>query len=123
MINRLPIVRLILQPLLENCIYHGIKEKNGKSMIKIKIRRQSSVLKISVIDNGLGIPQERLALIREHLRSEHQERDGIGLYNTNKRLILTYGKTAAIHIRSKFGFGTVVYFQIPADIPSDASAV
>jgi two-component system sensor histidine kinase YesM len=114
-INRLPIVRLILQPLLENCIYHGIKEKNGKSMIKIKIRRQGSVLKISVIDNGLGIPQERLALIREHLRSEHQERDGIGLYNTNKRLILTYGKTAAIHIRSKFGFGTVVYFRIPAD--------
>jgi two-component system sensor histidine kinase YesM len=114
-IKRLPIVRLILQPLLENCIYHGIKEKEGQSIIKIKIRQQGPTLKISVIDNGLGIRREKLAQIRERLRDDHQERDSIGLYNTNKRLILTYGETAAIHIRSKFDYGTVVFFQLPTN--------
>jgi two-component system sensor histidine kinase YesM len=113
-INQLPIIRLVLQPLLENCIYHGIKEKNGKCMIKIKIHKHDSFLKISVIDNGLGIRRAKLAEIRDYLRGDQKEGNNIGLYNTNKRLLLTYGETAAVHIRSKFEFGTVVYFQIPS---------
>jgi two-component system sensor histidine kinase YesM len=117
-INRLPMIRLVLQPLLENCIYHGIKEKNGRSMIKIKIRNQGPFLKISVIDNGLGIRREKLAEINDHLRGDHQAGDNIGLYNTNKRLILTYGETATLHIWSKFKFGTIVYFQISSGLES-----
>jgi two-component system sensor histidine kinase YesM len=108
-----PIIRLVLQPLIENCIYHGIKEKDGKSMIKIKIHAHDSFLKISIIDDGLGIKRDNLSKIRSFLANDQNCSDHIGLFNTNKRLLLTYGETAAIHIRSKFGFGTVVYFQIP----------
>ena len=112
-VNPLPIIRLVFQPLLENCIYHGIKEKSDPSVIKIKIRHLDPCLKISIIDNGLGIKPERLKEIRTNLMNDHHASDNIGLSNTNKRLILTYGKTAGLHINSKFGFGTVVYFQIP----------
>lgn len=112
-VNPLPIIRLIFQPLLENCIYHGIKEKKDTSVIKIKIRHLGAYLKISVIDNGLGIKQERLQEIQANLIKDHHDNHNIGLSNTNKRLILTYGDSAALHIRSKFRFGTVVYFQIP----------
>ncbi len=114
-VKTLAIIRLIFQPLLENCIYHGIKEKEGRSIIKVKIRQLPTALKISIMDNGLGIESERLRNIRQNLIHDIEEdtSSNIGLYNTNKRLILTYGNSAAIHIRSKLHLGTVVYFYIP----------
>jgi two-component system, sensor histidine kinase YesM len=118
-IKTVPMIRLIFQPLLENCIYHGIKEKDGKSIIKIKIRQLASALKISIIDNGLGIERQRLAAILKSLAAENNTGSNIGLYNTNKRLILTYGESAAIHIHSKLHFGTVVYFYIPFQLDED----
>ena len=112
-IKKLPVIRLILQPLLENCIYHGIKEKNGKGLIKIKIRRKESGLAIAVIDNGLGMGRDNLLELIEHLTTEKKDGPHIGLYNTNKRLVLTYGEASALRIWSKFHFGTVVSFWIP----------
>jgi two-component system sensor histidine kinase YesM len=112
-IKKLPVIRLILQPLLENCIYHGIKEKEGKSLIKIKIRRQESSLEIAVIDNGIGMRRETLRELIAGLRGEKKDGNHIGLYNTNKRLVLTYGEAYALRIWSKFNCGTVVRFRIP----------
>ncbi len=76
---------------------------------KIKIRRRSDQLAISVVDNGLGMTAAKLNALRDESAGAN-----IGLFNTNKRLILTYGATAALKIRSKPGRGTVVFFQIPA---------
>lgn len=112
-VKRLSIIRLVFQPLIENAIYHGIKEKDGQSLIKIKIRQKGPMVKICIIDNGVGIPKERLNRIKYNLSSDNNEGSHIGLYNTNKRLTLTYGPSAALHIRSKVNFGTVVFFQIP----------
>ncbi|TCL70020.1 two-component system sensor histidine kinase YesM [Hydrogenispora ethanolica] len=112
-VKTLPIIRLLFQPLLENSIYHGIKEKPGPSLIKIKIRRQGAFLRIAVIDNGLGMTGEKLRQIRWNLDSAKYDGPSIGLYNTNKRLLLTYGPASAIRIRSKFHGGTAIDFRVP----------
>ena len=107
------ITKLLLQPLIENSIYHGIRVKEGKSCIKIKIHFVQSFIKISVVDNGLGINRKKLIEIREKLQKEKEYNEHIGLFNTNKRLKLTYGDQYGIKIRSKSGFGTAVYMYIP----------
>lgn len=107
-LNNYKIIKFILQPLIENSIYHGIKEKDGKSLIKVKILKFESYLAISVIDNGLGIPKETLINIRRKLKEDQQYSDHIGLYNTNRRLKLTYGDKAEIKVLSKSGKGTII---------------
>jgi two-component system sensor histidine kinase YesM len=121
--------KLLLQPLVENCIYHGIKEKQGKSAIKIRIRQLPSAISIHVIDNGIGMAQERLAELKCALESDYPANaqgtehaagyfagtgsGHIGLYNTNKRLQLTYGPRYKLLILSKKGWGTAVQIRIP----------
>lgn len=119
-LNDFRVKKLILQPLVENSIYHGIKEKDGKCFIKIRIKRASSHLKIFIVDNGIGIMPDRLKEIQQNLNSSEDFSDHIGLYNTNKRLKLTYGEAYGIKIRSLYGVGTVVHVLVPlenSDIP------
>lgn len=108
------VMRLIIQPLIENAIYHGIKPLNRKSLIKIKIRHIKGELLITVINNGLGIPKDKLIQLRERLARDGEYTQHIGLYNTNKRLKLGYGDDYGLEIRSKENCGTVVYIRIPA---------
>lgn len=109
------ILKLILQPLIENSIYHGIKEKQGLGLIKIKIQRDNLLLKITVIDNGLGIKKQDLDAINEKLEVEGDYSRHIGLFNTNKRLQLRYGEEFGIKINSKIGLGTAIYIRIPLE--------
>lgn len=108
----LPIIHLILQPLLENSLQHGIKELPRNGLVKIKIYQREDSIRISVIDNGIGISQQKLNEIKYQLQRKdltHTEQH-IGLFNTNLRLILTYGPYAALRIQSKEGWGTIVQF-------------
>ena len=107
------IIKLILQPLIENSIYHGIKQKSGRSLIKIKLRIIGDFLRISIIDSGLGIEKNRLFELRKTLHEEKDATKHIGLYNTSKRLQLFYGPDCEIKILSKYGLGTAVYINIP----------
>jgi two-component system sensor histidine kinase YesM len=107
------VIKLLFQPLIENCIYHGIKEKEGPGFIKIKIRKCQSLIKISIIDNGIGIEQGMLRKIRGKLAEESEYSEHIGLFNTNKRLKLHYGEEYGLRINSKLGLGTVVYINFP----------
>ncbi|UUZ97217.1 hypothetical protein LJK87_10320 [Paenibacillus sp. P25] len=99
--------------MIENSIYHGIKEKDGACRIKVKISQNGGLLYFAVIDNGIGIGKERLRQIRERLERDMSDTDHIGLYNTNKRLKLLYGDSFGMTIRSKHGHGTAVYFTVP----------
>ncbi len=108
------VLKLLFQPFIENAIYHGIKEKEGFSYIKIKIHRIDSHLKIAIIDNGLGIEQSALEQIKTRLLEDGEHSEHIGLFNTNKRLQLMYGDQYGIKILSKRGLGTVVYIVIPS---------
>jgi len=108
------IMKLLLQPLIENSIYHGIKEKEGAGTITIRIGKSYSQLKILIADNGLGMKEERLQEIRKRLMIEEKViTDHIGLYNVNKRLQLTYGDNFTLRIKSAFQKGTAILIRIP----------
>ncbi|MDF2934756.1 MAG: integral rane sensor signal transduction histidine kinase [Paenibacillaceae bacterium] len=119
------VLKLILQPLLENAIDHGIKEKQGSGSLKIRIRSVSSGTRIHVIDNGAGISRDKMDWINRELgRNDDAQHPGeaggrahIGLFNTNKRLTLSYGREYGLRILSKPGWGTSVQVTIPAPAP------
>lgn len=106
-------IKLLIQPLVENSIYHGIKNKDGKGKIKIKILLKNNLLTLAIIDNGIGIDTQNLKNIRDKLNFDGEYSNHIGLFNTNKRLKLTYGDNYGLLINSKLGLGTVIYIKIP----------
>ena len=115
-LNTALIIPLILQPLIENAIIHGIKFMPEKGRIWISIELVGSNIRFRVFDNGIGIDAAQLAKLNESLRTDHIEYTSshIGLPNCNQRLILYYGKDSALRIQSKPGLGTLVSFIIPS---------
>lgn len=112
------ILKLTLQPLAENALYHGIKNKRSGGTIWVRARRigQDCVL-LEVQDNGVGCTPYRLAQIRERLEDESyeisEEEGGFGLANVNKRIKLYYGSQYGLTIASKYQEGTCVTVTIP----------
>lgn len=109
------IIKMILQPLVENSINHGIKSKDGFSTIKVKVYYRQNRLLISILDNGNGMPKEKVAELRQRLQLNNEPLEHIGLVNTNRRLLLMYGPQSALRIFSRSNIGTIVSFQIPAE--------
>ncbi|MFC3343976.1 sensor histidine kinase [Paenibacillus abyssi] len=113
------VMKLLLQPLIENSIYHGIKEKEVFGTISIKIVKDHSFLKIWLVDDGLGMKPETLKAIREKLKhgEDSLTNEHIGLYNVHKRLVLMYGdEHYGIRIKSKYNKGTAIYMRIPIPV-------
>lgn len=108
------IMKLLFQPLIENSIYHGIKESNRFGMIRVRIRKQGGTLCIAIIDTGLGMTKERLVELRQQFTGE-EEKQNIGLYNTYKRLQIMYGDRQQFRMRSKRGWGTMIEIIVPAE--------
>lgn len=103
---------LTLQPLVENAIRHGLKglDKTGEILIE-GVEHENFAL-ISVKDNGIGIPPERISELL-HSRIESHEGTGLALYNVNQRLIYHFGEEAALHIDSVVEQGTSIAFKVP----------
>jgi two-component system LytT family sensor kinase len=95
---------MILQPLVENSIKHGLSRKVGGGRILIRIRRATSAATIDVIDDGLGMDEDRLRTALQ---------DGIGLSNVNERLRVIYGEHCRLRLRSEPDAGTSVSMEIP----------
>lgn len=115
------IPKLIIQPLVENAILHGIgnQRKQGSVSIKVEKRENHPNLTITVSDNGVGIDQETLRAINESIERggvTSSKGTGMGLANVNKRLSLFYEKQsiAALTVKSAQGKGTEVTFEIPS---------
>ncbi len=108
-----PVPRLILQPLVENSIAHGVSQLQSAGFIKVKAFRRKDFLRFSVTDNGVGIGPEKLSALKEQLAA--QSGSHVGLANVNRRLVLTYGDAAGLKVMSKQGWGCAVVFRIPAD--------
>lgn len=112
------IMKLTLQPLVENAIYHGIKNKRGKGFVRIKGDfTQEGNICIDIIDNGLGMNEDRLEEIRKQLNLGipfEKDTGGFGLVNVHQRLLLHYGEPFGLSIRSWYGSGTRVSLIIPA---------
>ena len=113
------ILKLTLQPLVENALYHGIKNKRGGGIIKINGAIVDGLkLKFEISDNGVGILPERLDEIISELNNSDLNvtiRDnGFGIYNVQQRLRLFYGKESFLSITSEYGKGTHVTVLIAA---------
>lgn len=105
------VFKLMLQPLVENSILHGVRNLERTGYIKVKILRRGEELVCSVTDNGRGFSRERINELYERIHDEQSE--SIGLTNVNRRLKLTYGESSELKIRSKAGMGTDILFRIP----------
>ncbi|UNK19464.1 histidine kinase [Paenibacillus sp. N3/727] len=110
------IIRFILQPLVENAIYHGIKPlTNQKSKISIRAYERGDQLIVTAQNNGVDIPKSRLASLQETLRNGKKDRNeeiGFGLYSVSHRIKLAYGELYGLQISSGQGI-TCMTINIP----------
>ncbi len=109
------IIKLVIQPLVENAIYHGIDMKKDAGKLCIECSKFEDKILISVSDNGIGIKKQELEDIRKNLENDIDRKinKSIGLINVNSRLKLYYGKNCSLSIESDYDIGTKVYFKIP----------
>ncbi|MDR2758221.1 MAG: sensor histidine kinase [Spirochaetaceae bacterium] len=112
------ILKLLLQPLVENALYHGIKNKRGQGMIRVRGWQDAGFLWFSIADNGIGITREQLENIRNQLRAApapDAQTTIYGLYNISRRLELYYGRQDLLEIHSVYREETVVTLRIPGE--------
>ncbi len=98
-------VKFILQPLLENAVFHGIEPLEDKGRIGLSIRRRKDGISFTIEDNGVGMPEE--------VQHDVSAFRGLGLFNVSERLKKHYGEGSALHIESQEGVGTRISFTIP----------
>lgn len=114
------IVKVSLQPVIENSVYHGIKPLRRQGILQIQVRKTGDKVVILVKDNGVGMnPQDEAALNADMDKKYILEEEHIGIRNVNQRLKLLMGEDAGLKIRSIEGTGTTVTFIIPVQRPSD----
>ncbi len=108
------ILPLLLQPIVENAILHGLEEGGENGQINVCISADEENLHIVIEDNGRGITKEELEQVRKKLNTENPElKTSIGLYNINERIKLCYGKEHGIRIESAVAKGTAVFLDLP----------
>jgi two-component system, LytTR family, sensor kinase len=104
---------MLLQPLVENCIKHGLSSKVEGGTIRLRVRRLDAKLRLLVEDDGVGIPESRLATLLEQ---------GIGVSNVNERLKVLFGNDYRMWIDSQAGRGTRIEIEVP-ELQTNLAAV
>ena len=111
-ITHIPIIRLVLQPIVENAIYHGLKYKESKGLLRVHGYQKGENIVIDIEDDGVGMDEETL----KHIYDKHKvnyHSNGVGVYNVQQRLVLYYGKDYGIIYHSEKGKGTTASVVIP----------
>lgn len=110
-------LKFLLQPIVENSIYHGFSQMTQSCLINIRITWQGERIRYEILDNGKGMSQEKIRQVLEEERSENSYSfNKIGLYNVNRRIQYMFGDNYGVHIESKVGSYTRVCVEIPARI-------
>ncbi len=104
------ILKLLLQPLVENSLYHGIKNTRERGKITVSVKKVDGKVRFTVADNGIGMTQDRLAEVKHNLYTGGEK--GYGLFNVNRRLKLYYDLAQGLEIQSEYGKGTEVSFML-----------
>lgn len=111
-----PILKLLLQPVLENSIVHGLAGKEGFGMISIVFAKREKAMEITVSDDGTGMDARTVRILQNGGRVS-REKGGLGLHNVQERIRLHYGSRSAILFHSAPGQGTRVTLRLPLDDP------
>ncbi len=109
------LMKLMLQPIVENALYHGIKNKRGKGIIRVYGRICGEDLLLMVEDNGIGMMEDELSRLRSLISGEivREDRHGFGMANVAQRIRLHYGEAYGIRVESTYGEGCLVTVRIP----------
>ena len=108
-------LKLMLQPMVENAIYHGMEFMDGDGLIKIKAWREADELYLSVTDNGLGMTEDKVSLVLAGKSNSGNGRgSGIGVKNVNERIKLYFGDDYGLKIDSEPDVGTTIIIHLPA---------
>ncbi len=117
-LQKVPVLRFILQPVVENAILHGFRDANRKGCIELSAWREGDLLLLSVSDDGQGIEPEQVEALNDYLNQEAVDEQmkyhkSIGIRNVNMRIKLTCGKNYGIRIQSRKDEGTDVIYTLP----------
>ncbi|MCM3634352.1 sensor histidine kinase [Paenibacillus camelliae] len=121
------IPKLLIQPLVENAIVHGIEPMPDGGVVRVHLYRHRDRCVIQVKDNGIGMTAKQLEMLRQKLQQsneatvQHSNR-GIGLYTIHRLLKLHYGESFGLHIESKEQFGTSITLEIPLTLSTTQEA-
>ncbi len=111
--NRIP--KLILQPIIENCIFHGIEPQKGNCTIMVKAFRENDDITFKIIDNGVGMDEEKIRSIWQNIMvNEGRKFNRVGIINVQERIQLNFGQEYGVEIFSQLGKGTEIQVKMPA---------
>ncbi len=113
-ISGVKIIKLVLQPIIENAIYHGLKYKESKGFLIVRGYLEGKKAVLEVEDNGVGMDEETLSHIFEKHKVNYHS-NGVGVYNVQKRLKLYYGEEYGIVYKSRKNEGTRAVITIPME--------
>ena len=120
-IYKYQILKLTLQPVVENALYHGIKYKRAKGCIHIHGEKEGDIIRLTVRDDGVGMDEEELEQLCQQIEKPCQETEkGFGLANVNERIHMYFGPEYGMKIQSQKGKGTTVEIVIPAILEAPA---
>jgi len=107
------IVKLVLQPLVENALYHGIKNKSSPGVVDIRAEANNGAIVFRVSDTGIGMTPERVRALTQTLADPEGRSEGFGLRNVSDRIRIYFGDGHGLSFHSEPGKGTTVSFSIP----------
>ncbi|MGO4547944.1 sensor histidine kinase [Paenibacillus sp. 2TAB23] len=124
-LHRYPIIKLVLQPIVENAIYHGMDDSKAFMRIRISSEQTSQIFWLRIEDDGLGMDEETLDRLNRSLAGVEdsgvkRKSGGIGLKNVNERIKLHYGNAYGLKVTSERGTGTEVMLQLPIELGREA---
>lgn len=112
-LKKIRIVKILLQPIVENAIYHGIKQLPGDGMIEIRVNREDDKLIIEIEDNGMGMSEETIQKLLGGEINPEAKGSGVGVYNVDQRIKLYYGDDYGLSIDSEVFEGTTITLTLP----------
>lgn len=105
--------RISIQPLVENAINHGLRNRKGEKKVRVSARAEESSLVIVVEDNGVGMTKEKIGALYQEDEGQEDKSKSIGILNIHRRMKLLYGEAYGVKLESEPDKGTRVYLRIP----------
>lgn len=112
-LEKYPIIKLVIQPLLENAMYYGMETMDGDGEILVTGYAKDGDIYIDVIDNGIGMPPEQVEKLLTGENYERKRGSGIGLQNVDQRIKLYFGEEYGLRIKSEPDVGTKITIHLP----------